>query len=88
MGFCEVHLDYVPKGFETTEHRCSSWARNSDGLQAIKDMVEEDDSPEVRMFLDLFEGKIEISDEWKRKIEQNLSPTKKQIFARFYTFSY
>jgi hypothetical protein len=84
LGFCEVHIEDVPRGAWTKEHGCPDWLLESPGLRVIKDWLAEDDTEEVRRFLDVFEGKIEVPQDLRESIWKALSPAKREVMKRFY----
>lgn len=86
LGFCEVHLDNVPASAWVKIHNCADYKPHSNGLAIIKEWLAEDNTQEVRSFLDVFQGVIEIPEEIHAQIVGSLSPAKREIMAKYYDF--
>jgi hypothetical protein len=86
LGFCEVHLENVPAASWIKIHNCPDYQTHSNGLAVIKEWLAEDDSAEVRRFLDVFQGIIEIAEDVHADILKKLSPTKREIMSQYYDF--
>ena len=86
LGFCEVHLESVPATAWIKIHNCPDYKTHSNGLAIIKEWLAEDDSEEIRRFLHVFQGVIEIPEEIHDQIIKALSPTKREIMEQYYDF--
>lgn len=86
LGFCEVHLDNVPREAWVKVHNCPDFKLHSEGLAIIKEWLAEEDTQEVRNFLDVFQGVIEIPPEIHAQIVGALSPAKRERMAKYFDF--